>query len=99
MTDEQDQPERPRFEPEIIPPDHDGRQSDWQNTPWRNGPFGYTRATQRVKGEATYDAQLRAFVAAVREGGPVLTGADDAIVTMRVIDDIYRAASLPIRGA
>jgi predicted dehydrogenase len=53
---------------------------------------------ERVRGEASYDAQLRAFAAAVRDGGPVLTPPADAIVTMRLIDDIYRAASLPIRG-
>jgi predicted dehydrogenase len=52
----------------------------------------------RVRGEASYVAQLRAFVAAVRDGGPVLTPPEDAIITMRVIDDIYRAAGLPIRG-
>jgi predicted dehydrogenase len=54
---------------------------------------------KRVRGEASYDAQLRAFVAAVRDGGPVLTPPADAIVTMALIDDIYRAAGLPIRAA
>jgi predicted dehydrogenase len=57
------------------------------------------RTRQRVDGEPTYVAQLRAFAAAVRAGGPVLTPPADAVVTMRVIDDIYRAAGLPIRGA
>jgi predicted dehydrogenase len=56
------------------------------------------KTTERVKGEASYDAQLRAFVAAVRDGGPVLTPPEDAIITMRVIDDIYRAAGMPLRG-
>jgi predicted dehydrogenase len=56
------------------------------------------KTTERVRGEASYDAQLRAFVAAVRDGGPVLTPPEDAIVTMRVIDDIYRAAGMPLRG-
>jgi predicted dehydrogenase len=56
------------------------------------------RTRERVKGEASYTAQLRAFVAAVRDGGPVLTPPEDAVVTMRVIDDIYRAAGLPLRG-
>jgi predicted dehydrogenase len=54
--------------------------------------------TERVRGEPTYDAQLRAFVAAVREGKPFPTTAEDAIVTMRLIDDIYRAAGLRVRG-
>ena len=56
------------------------------------------RRHERVRGEPTYDAQLRAFVAAIRDGGPVLTTPQDAIVTMRLIDDIYRAAGMPIRG-
>jgi predicted dehydrogenase len=56
------------------------------------------KTRKRVRGEASYDAQLRAFVAAVRDGGPVLTPPEDAILTMGIIDDIYRAAGLPIRG-
>jgi len=43
-----DEPERPRYEPEIIPPDHDGRQNDWGRPPWRRAPFGEAHATQRV---------------------------------------------------
>jgi predicted dehydrogenase len=54
---------------------------------------------ERVKGEITYDAQLRAFLAAVNEGKTFPTTARDAVVTMRLIDDIYRAAGLPLRGA
>ena len=57
-----------------------------------------TKTSERVRGEASYTAQLRAFVAAVREGGPVLTPASDAVTTMALIDDIYRAAGLPLRG-
>jgi predicted dehydrogenase len=56
------------------------------------------KTAERVQGEASYVAQLRAFVTAVRDGGPVLTPPSDAIVTMSVIDDVYRAAGLPIRG-
>lgn len=52
----------------------------------------------RVKGEASYDMQLRAFIAAVRDGTPFPTTARDAVVTMKLIDDIYRAAGLPLRG-
>jgi hypothetical protein len=48
MTNNHDHPERPRYEPEIIPPGHSERQHDWHNTPWRNGPMGYTGTTQRV---------------------------------------------------
>jgi energy-coupling factor transporter ATP-binding protein EcfA2 len=53
---------------------------------------------ERVRGEPSYDAQLRAFVAAVRDGQPFPTTPRDAVVTMRLIDDIYRAAGLPLRG-
>jgi predicted dehydrogenase len=53
---------------------------------------------ERVKGEASYDLQLRAFIAAVRDGAPFPTTPRDAVVTMRLLDDIYRAAGLPLRG-
>jgi predicted dehydrogenase len=49
---------------------------------------------ERVPGEPTYTGQLRAFVAAVRDGVPVPTDAVDAVRNMAVIDDIYRAAGL-----
>jgi predicted dehydrogenase len=52
----------------------------------------------RVPGEPTYTAQLRAFAASVRTGEPPLTPAADAVPTMRLIDDIYRAAELSPRG-
>ena len=51
MTDDQDKAERPRYEPEIIPPDHDGQHSGWRHTPFRDSrgnPFGHTHTTQRV---------------------------------------------------
>jgi predicted dehydrogenase len=51
--------------------------------------------TERVAGAPTYDCQLRAFLAAVRDGAPVPTGPDDAIRNMRVIDRIYAAAARP----
>ena len=54
--------------------------------------------TERLRGDATYTYQLRAFVAAVRTGTPVPTGPDDAIANMRVIDAVYSAAGLPLRG-
>ena len=42
-----DEPERPRVEPEIIPPNHFGRRDREQGWP---PPYGYTqtRGTQRV---------------------------------------------------
>ena len=56
------------------------------------------KSRERVSGDATYTYQLRAFADAVRTGAPTLTPAADAVVTMRLIDDIYRAAGLPLRG-
>ncbi len=53
---------------------------------------------ERVRGEATYTYQLRAFAAAVLRGEPVATTPEDAVANMRQIDDVYRAAGLPVRG-
>ncbi|MEU3985408.1 Gfo/Idh/MocA family oxidoreductase [Streptomyces sp. NPDC026672] len=47
---------------------------------------------------STYDRQLSAFAAAVLDGAPVLTSARDAVVTMGVLDEIYRTGGLPVRG-
>ena len=58
---------------------------------------GYTRR-EHIRGEATYTYQLRAFAAAVLRGQPVITTPEDAVATMTVIDDVYRAAGLPLRG-
>ena len=49
------------------------------------------------KRPTSYAAQLRVFAAAVREGAPFPTTADDAIANMRVIDACYAAAGLPRR--
>lgn len=59
-------------------------------------PAGTTR--ERVPGEATYTFQLRAFTAAVLRGEAFPTTAEDAVANMRVIDDVYRAAGLNVRG-
>jgi predicted dehydrogenase len=53
---------------------------------------------ERVRGDASYVAQLKAFVAAVRDGTPFPTTPGDAVVTMKLLDDIYRAAGMPLRG-
>jgi len=52
---------------------------------------------ERVPGPSTYTCQLRAFRAAVVDGGPVLTSAADAVPTMGLIDNAYRAAGLEPR--
>lgn len=60
------------------------------------GPRG--RHAERVAGGHTYEYQLRAFVAHVRDGAPVPTGPEDAVANMRVVDAIYRAAGLRPRA-
>jgi predicted dehydrogenase len=73
------------------------------------GPqFGYRMTVKtggrkrRVKVDGaktpTYVYQLTAFRDAVRDGTPVLTPPEDSIANMRVIDAIYEAAGLPVRG-
>jgi hypothetical protein len=47
--------------------------------------------------DATFVWQLRAFSAAVRDGVPFPTTAANAVTTMRLIDDAYLAAGLPVR--
>lgn len=51
MAYDPNQPERPRAEPEIIPPDRDGGQANWRRTsqtPWRGSGFDEIRGTHRV---------------------------------------------------
>jgi predicted dehydrogenase len=48
--------------------------------------------------KSTYAYQLEAFTSAVGHGTPVLTPPPDSVQNMRVIDDVYLAAGLPIRG-
>jgi predicted dehydrogenase len=54
--------------------------------------------TETVTRRPTYAYQLDAFVAAVRSGAALATGADDAIRQMKVVDACYRAAGLRLRG-
>jgi predicted dehydrogenase len=58
----------------------------------------HTRAgsrSERVAGSPSYDYQLRAFVAAVRNGTALPTGPADAVANMRVIEAIYAATGHP----
>jgi predicted dehydrogenase len=59
-----------------------------------------TAADNRVESfprRASYAYQLDAFANAVLRGEPVKTTPEDAIENMTVIDEIYRAAGLPLR--
>jgi predicted dehydrogenase len=55
------------------------------------------RAAAGGSDDTTYVWQLRAFAHAIKAGAPVETSAAHAVTTMRLIDDIYRAAGLPPR--
>ena len=46
----------------------------------------------------TFGYQLDAFIDAIENGRPLLTGVDDAVKQMRVIDRCYISAGLPLRG-
>ena len=62
---------------------------------------GQAEVVSSPPGEAqgtTYLYQLRAFAAAVRSGAPFPSTPEHAVATMRLIDDVYRAAGLPPRG-
>lgn len=60
---------------------------------------GTKRRLSFPRSETSYGRQLDAFVAAIRDGGPVLTPPADAVANMEVIDAIYRAAALEPRPA
>lgn len=47
---------------------------------------------------SSYACQLSAFAAAVLDGDQIITSATDAVANMSVLDDIYRACGLPLRG-
>ena len=55
------------------------------------------KRTENLGNRPTYLYQLEAFADACLRGNPVLTSAEDGIVNMRIIDDIYRAAGMPVR--
>lgn len=46
----------------------------------------------------TFVLQARAFAANVRDGTSVLTPASESVAIMQTVDEIYRAAGLPVRG-
>jgi predicted dehydrogenase len=53
---------------------------------------------EHFPGPGTYEHQLRRFCAVINEGATNLTPPSDSIANMRVIDGIYRAAGLKLRG-
>jgi predicted dehydrogenase len=55
------------------------------------------RRVERFPRRTTYAFQLDAFAGAVLRGEPVRTTPEGAVQDMIVIDEVYRAAGLPIR--
>jgi len=55
------------------------------------------KRSENLGNRPTYLYQLEAFTDAVLRGKPVLTSAEDGIVNMRIIHDIYRAAGMQPR--
>lgn len=54
---------------------------------------------ESLKGtKSTSYYQLQAFIAAIRGEAAMITGPENAIANLRVIDAVYKAAGLPIRG-
>ncbi len=54
---------------------------------------------ESVPGDTSYTHQVRAFVAAVRgDRAAFATDGAEGVINMQVIDGVYRAAGLPIRG-
>ena len=59
---------------------------------------GEITVVESVAGESTYTHQLRAFVAAARDGAAYPTTPADGVANLRVVDAVYRAAGLPLRA-
>jgi predicted dehydrogenase len=55
------------------------------------------RRVEHLGTRPTYSYQLEALTALIREGTPMRTSAADAVVTMELIDDLYRAAGMQPR--
>lgn len=47
--------------------------------------------------KSSYTYQLEAFVAHIREGNPIYSGAEDAVVQAELLDACYQAAGFPLR--
>ena len=54
--------------------------------------------SESISGKSTYFYQLEAFAHALLKGGAVPTGVEDAVLNMKALDAIYRAAGLKLRG-
>ena len=60
---------------------------------------GSGERTEHCGTATSYTYQLQAFIDAVRNGAPYRTDADDAVATLSLVDDCYRALGLEPRPA
>ncbi|MGH9170137.1 MAG: Gfo/Idh/MocA family protein [Acidimicrobiales bacterium] len=56
------------------------------------------RSVEHLSKRPTYEFQLEAFCGAVLRGEPIWTGPEDSVANMEVIDAIYAAAGMRLRG-
>ncbi len=54
--------------------------------------------TERFGKPSTYEEQLSAFIDLIQNGTAVPTSGWDGVRNMQVIDDVYRAAGMQVRG-
>ena len=58
---------------------------------------GTEQRVEELGSRSSYTYMLEALARTIREGAPFLTDADDAVVTMQMIDDLYVAAGMQPR--
>jgi predicted dehydrogenase len=58
---------------------------------------GLDQRIENLGSRSSYTYQLEAFARLVRDGEPMRTDADDAVITMEFIDSVYRAAGMSPR--
>lgn len=56
------------------------------------------KGTERFWGQSTYDCQLRRFVGGIRHDSQIVTNSIDAVLNMKVIDQIYLKSGMTPRG-
>ena len=58
---------------------------------------GTEQRVEELGSRSSYTYMLEALARTIREDAPFLTDADDAVVTMQMIDDLYLAAGMQPR--